>query len=202
MDVNNSSFHKNRIVWAIVDSNIQISFTDKSHYEWFRQLGVEEHKFDYIPRGYILNIGDSENKEFNIVSYIGSEFKPTFIDSRYINTLKLFIELYSGYNKINWYSGLRVGNVGEIWKPIHKACEYTYNKYDVSTLSLNSMYKYDEVLCSIINNMNDWNVKDTFKKERENLINYINRTLGNNVNSCNNIATLKSRIYEYSKTLY
>lgn len=149
-DITQCEFHKNRIIFAMVNNELKISNTNLSHKDWLLSLGVSESEFEIIPRGYILKLGDNHYK---IVSYISSEFSPFELGCNEFLQLMLVVEvLNNGHATVDWFSGVNKGKPGEEWEPKHYITTTTSAKSTFKHLSTDRLLKYEELVSNIINN--------------------------------------------------
>ncbi|MGN0960817.1 MAG: hypothetical protein ACI4PF_01305 [Christensenellales bacterium] len=103
-------FHKSRIAFIILNSKVNyLENSEKSHYEWALEMGVDESKFNNIVRGYY--------KDKTIIFY-KDNFK---YDKEVIEQAKIYAKEIKNHcspnSKCKIYCGLQVGEVGEVWKP-------------------------------------------------------------------------------------
>lgn len=120
-----SEFHKKRIPFIIKNDTIIVNNNkedDRDHQHWVLEdfnIGVEE--FEKIPRGYML--------PDRVQLFIGSGFEA--IDD-IILTNKLIDELIDihfkifGKSNFNIYNGVKIGKIGDIWKPLNTITKIEY----------------------------------------------------------------------------
>lgn len=145
----NSKLHQNRIIFAVVKERLKISDTNQSHKDWLNTLGINKetnHNFEFIPRGYILKTSDTL---YHVVSYIGEEFSEYELSEETKRQLEVFIKIHHGTPEnimIMWYTGVKIGRIGETWKPLHHV-DTTYPKdFSRSYLTEIEKLKYENIL--------------------------------------------------------
>ena len=113
-----AKFHLKRYAFVIINGQVVYNDNqndDRDHQHWLLEdYGISIEQFEKLPRGYMM--------EDRIQFFVGSSFKPIedtkLIDSVITSLVDRHINKY-GRTKVGIYNGVRVGNIGEIWKPIH-----------------------------------------------------------------------------------
>lgn len=118
-----SEFHVGRTMFAFIDGHVQYrTYDNRDHAHWLHEdYGIDESGFEAIDRGYIRPV--ENNNVVNIMVYRGIGHNRTTVTLSMIRQLThLAVSVYgkkflSG-KKLNIYSGVRIGKVGEIWEPL------------------------------------------------------------------------------------
>ena len=110
-------FHKSRIAFIYVDGKIQYNEDkedDRDHMHWVMEdYGISCNEFENSKRGYISN--------GRIFLYRGSDFAEIELSEISLQYLVDLIDKHNQYfdgETILVYSGMNIGKVGEIWKPL------------------------------------------------------------------------------------
>lgn len=112
-----AKFHKSRIAFIYVNGQIQYNEDDeddRDHMHWaMADYDISYDEFEKAKRGYI-----SKGKIF---FYQGSDFSKVEIEEISLQDLVDLIDKHNQYfnnETILVYSGMKIGKVGEIWKPL------------------------------------------------------------------------------------
>lgn len=109
-------FHKSRIAFAFLnDGNCAINIKDVREHKIYLQedFGISFDEFENLTRGYI--------KPGRIVFYKTSEFIPIEnITEKVLSVISEKTLEFFGPGKYEIWNGLKIGNLGEEWKPIQR----------------------------------------------------------------------------------
>lgn len=109
-------FHKSRIAFAFLnDGNCAINIKDVREHKIYLQedFGISFDEFENLTRGYI--------KPGRIVFYKTSEFIPIEnITEKVLSVISEKALEFFGPGKYEIWNGLKIGNLGEEWKPIQR----------------------------------------------------------------------------------
>lgn len=106
-----NEFHKSRVMFAILEGELKHTVNDnRGHKEWLKEdYNLTDDEFEIVTRGYM--------KDGNIIFYKGSNFT-------YDSCVELDANIYSHkiaemykIGEVDVYVGVKVGEIGEIWKP-------------------------------------------------------------------------------------
>lgn len=110
-------------MFAFIDGQVSYrTYDNRDHAHWlYEDYAIDEAGFEAIDRGYIRPL--ENNNIVNIMVYRGIGHNRTTVTLSMIRQLThLVVSVYgkkflSG-KKLNIYSGVRIGKVGEIWEPL------------------------------------------------------------------------------------
>lgn len=109
-------FHKSRIAFAFLnDGSCAINIKDVREHKIYLQedFGISSDEFENLTRGYI--------KPGRIVFYKTSEFAPIEnITEKVLSVISEKALEFFGPGKYEIWNGLKIGNLGEEWKPIQR----------------------------------------------------------------------------------
>ncbi len=109
-------FHKSRIAFAFLnDGSCAINIKDVREHKIYLQedFGISFDEFENLTRGYI--------KPGRIVFYKTSEFAPIEnITEKVLSVISEKALEFFGPGKYEIWNGLKIGNLGEEWKPIQR----------------------------------------------------------------------------------
>lgn len=118
-----AKFHKERLAFAIFGNVVVFNedpSDDRDHLHWLAEdFRVDSEWFEELIRGYV-SMG-------KIYLYRGTHFSgvpASAITSKHLNQLLSTHDNYFGRVDTDIYSGMVVGKVGEIWKPIKKIMSF------------------------------------------------------------------------------
>lgn len=146
------NFHDSRVVWAIYNGKMYFALSEKGHKKWFMdKLNIPESEFENIKRGYIRR----SNKDWdvlNVVAYRGSNFEQVELTDEETAKLLWMTDLIHDCEKMRLYSGVKVGDVGEVWEPLTliKSVDSAEVDYDHKKVSLKSLVEYEDALVNFL----------------------------------------------------
>lgn len=105
-------FHLSRVAFMIIDDKIYfLKNSDMSHYEWYKNLGFDEKKFNNIIRGYY--------KDGKIIFYKADFTYDVLTKECAIKYAKTIMNEVNDFNCDIWL-GVKKGKIGEDWMPIER----------------------------------------------------------------------------------
>lgn len=115
------TYHKSRIMFAFINDELKYSLNDKrDHQKWLEEdYNIDKEEFETLIRGYI--------KDFTVVIYKSSSFLPLDYSELTKERIEKLIDLCRKTCKpgnYKFYTGVHIGNVGEIWKPIKSITDF------------------------------------------------------------------------------
>lgn len=182
------AFHRSRLMWAIVDDILYWTYSDLGHKEWLTEVfSITDAQFELIKRGYIRKETIDDFEVLNVVSYVGSEFRPVQLTELETKRLMWLIDIEYSYDKIEWYTGVKIGKPGEIWETIeHYDTTVRIKNRSILTPRIPLIYLlyYEHILTDYLNNSYlDSDAKRVVEREWKLLIDTINKPSKNIMNS-------------------
>ena len=121
-----AAFHKSRLPFAWIRGTLVFNNNandDRDHQHWLLEdFGILPDEWEKTPRGYMI--------DGRIQLFIGSDFRELEFDiipkSDITSICRKYYEVYKK-PLVQIYNGVKVGKVGEIWKPIKKIGTFATN---------------------------------------------------------------------------
>lgn len=171
-----SNFHSSRVVWAIYNGRMYFALSEKGHKKWLMdKLNISEETFETIKRGYIRR-SQEDWDVLNVVAYMGSKFEPVELTEAETTRLLWMADLIHECETIKLYSGVQIGDAGEVWKPLNliKTVSSAEVDYAHKQVSLKTLINYEDVLIDFLEYHNiDDNLDALVASEREIITRYI-----------------------------
>lgn len=171
-----SNFHSSRVVWAIYQGKMYFAFSEKGHKKWLMEtLNISDEQFETVKRGYIRRQAD-DWETVNIVAYKGSKFEKTELSEEEITKLMWMTDLIHECGNIKVYTGVEIGEVGQVWKPLEllKSVESAEVDKEHKKVSLRTLIDYEDMLVNFMNyHKIDDNITAVVEAEKEEVTAYI-----------------------------
>lgn len=185
-----ADFHNSRVVWTIYKGKMYFALSEKGHKKWFMDtLCIPEDEMETVKRGYIRRSNEDWDV-LNIVAYKGSNFEPVELTEEETTRLLWMADLIHECEKIKVYTGVQIGEVGEVWKPINliKSVDSVEDDCKHKTVSLKALIDYEDMLIDFLeyHNINDA-LESLVASEKEIIIRYIKDYIENvgDITLCN-----------------
>lgn len=189
-------FHLSRIMWAEVNGELYWTKSALGHKEWLsNKFGLSEKEFGRLKRGYIRR----EENTVNIVCYT-YKFTPTRLSDLIEEKLNWLVNVLFADNnlKFKWYTGVEVGEPGEVWQPMHEYVLYK-DKYILNKCKIISLYDllaYEKGLTNILNKeLTDLEMLKSVEQERESVLYYIQNYFKLSIHSKSSKVALRTALY-------